>query len=76
MEEKRRMVDIVDEAIIRFIKNRNEALEKVDIEELFPDKANYMKAREQFAERMGVDIKVIKKIFKLLYSEDSESSSK
>ena len=72
--EKRQIVDIIDESMIRFIKNRDEVLENVDIRKLFPDNKSFIKAREMFAERMGVDKDLVRKIFDLLYSKDSESS--
>ena len=71
--EKRQIVDIIDESMIRFIKNRDEVLENVDIRKLFPDKKSFIKAREMFAERMGVDKDLVRKIFDLLYSKDPES---
>lgn len=74
-EEKRRIIDIIDESMIRFIKNRDEALVEVNIKELFPDKISYLRAREQFAERMEVDKGLVKKFFELLY-ETPKSKTK
>ncbi len=75
-DEKKRIIDIIDESIIRFLKNRDEALEEIGIKELFPDKDSFISARELFAERMGVDKNVAKKIFELLYSNKPEIESK
>lgn len=71
--EKQRIIDIIDESIIRFLKNRNDALDDYSISELFPNEKEYLEARSLFAQRMGVDNTVVEKIFDLLYV-DSETN--